>query len=250
MKEIKIYKKISMVLIFALIIACFKTTTATLAESLSLEENNLIVLGAEAYEGTVNTDMDLYIENTSMSTIEESTTSEYVDYENATETITELVAESGYTDYENTTEETTESTTSEYVDYENATETITELVAESGYTDYEIYELAKIVMCEAEGESQECKEYVTQTVINRVNDPAFPDTIHDVIFEDYQFTPTFDGRWEIVEPNTYCYDAVNTVLNADTPLTDALYFEACIGESWHSQNLELIIQFDNTRFYR
>ena len=117
------------------------------------------------------------------------------------------------------------------------------------YSEYEIYELAKIVMCEAEGESQECKEYICQVILNRVNSDSFPDTIHDVIFDGYQFTPTFDGRWERVEPNQDCYNAVYTVLNASEPLTDALYFEACIGDSWHSNNLIKVAEIDNTRFY-
>lgn len=117
------------------------------------------------------------------------------------------------------------------------------------YSEYEIYELAKIIMCEAEGESQECKEYVGQVIINRVNSDKFPDTIHDVIFQHNQFTPTFDGRWELVEPNEDCYDAAYKVINISEPLTDALYFEACNGGSWHSRNLIQIAEIDNTRFY-
>lgn len=117
------------------------------------------------------------------------------------------------------------------------------------YTEYEIYELAKIIMCEAEGESKECKEYVGQVIINRVESDKFPDTIHDVIFQGYQFSPTFDGRWESVEPNEDCYNAAYTVINALQPLTNALYFEACVNESWHSRNLIQVAKIDNTRFY-
>lgn len=117
------------------------------------------------------------------------------------------------------------------------------------YSEDEIYELAKIVMAEAEGESLKCKEYVAQTILNRVNSNKFPNTIHGVIFDGHQFSPTFDGRWEKVEPNQECYDAVNTVLNAEEPLTNALYFEACRGDSWHSRNLTQVAEISNTRFY-
>ena len=117
------------------------------------------------------------------------------------------------------------------------------------YSKQEIYELAKIIMCEAEGESQKCKEYVGQVVLNRVKSKSFPDNIHDVIFQRKQFTPTFDGRWEKVEPNQDCYDAAYKVINSSKPLTKALYFEACKGESWHSRNLTLIAKIDSTRFY-
>ena len=117
------------------------------------------------------------------------------------------------------------------------------------YSEYEIYELAKIIMCEAEGESQKCKEYIGQVVINRTKSDDFPDTIHDVIFEKNQFTPAFDGRWEIIEPDENSYNAAYTVINATEPITDALWFEACNYESWHSRNLTQIAEIDNTRFY-
>lgn len=121
--------------------------------------------------------------------------------------------------------------------------------ATSIYSEYEIYELAKIIMCEAEGESQECKEYIGQVVINRVKSDKFPNTIHDVIFDGIQFSPTFDGRWESVEPTQECYDAAYTVINAPEPLTNALYFESCKGESWHSKNLSQVANISGTRFY-
>ena len=138
-------------------------------------------------------------------------------------------------------------TISNYVEETNNTE------ISNTYSDNEIYELAKIIMCEAEGESQKCKEYIGQVVLNRVNSDKFPDTIHDVIFQKVngksQFSPVYNGRWESEEPTQECYDAAYTVLNASEPLTEALYFESCKGESWHSRNLTQIAHIDNTRFY-
>ena len=109
-------------------------------------------------------------------------------------------------------------------------------------------------MCEAEGEPQKCKEYVGQVVMNRVNSNKFPDNIHDVIFQKNskgvaQFSPTIDGRWESVEPNEECYEAAYTVLNSSKSFTEALYFEACTGDSWHSRNLTQIHKIGKTRFY-
>lgn len=117
------------------------------------------------------------------------------------------------------------------------------------YSDWEIYEWAKIVYCEAGGESQKCKEYVAQVILNRINSSRFPNTVHGVIFDGIQFSPTFDGSWERKEPNQACYDAVYTVINAAQPLTNALFFEACRGDSWHSRNLTEVAAVDNTRFY-
>ena len=119
------------------------------------------------------------------------------------------------------------------------------------------YLLAKIAMAEAEGESLETKVMIILTILNRVesNEPYFPDTIKSVIFQKqngvYQFTPIGNGRWNRVEPNEECWNAVDIVNTTSNDVSNgALYFEACSGESWHSRNLEFICQSDNTRFYK
>ena len=118
------------------------------------------------------------------------------------------------------------------------------------FTEYEIDLLAKLVMCEAEGESQKCKEYVAQTVLNRIESNKFPNTMEGVIFQINQFTPTFDGRWNSVKPNQDCYDAIYVLFTYTEPITEALYFEACkTSSSWHDRNLTRVAEIDNTRFY-
>ncbi|MEE1301253.1 MAG: cell wall hydrolase, partial [Bacteroidales bacterium] len=120
------------------------------------------------------------------------------------------------------------------------------------------YLLAKIAMAEAEGESIETKILVIMTILNRVysNKSYFPDTIEQVILQNskgvYQFTPVMPGgRWWRLEPNAECWEAVEIVNATEEDVSNgALYFEACRGESWHSRNLELICQSDNTRFYK
>ena len=124
-----------------------------------------------------------------------------------------------------------------------------------GLNEEDMYLLAKLTMAEAEGESLETKVLVIFVVLNRVKSNDFPNTIKDVIFQKlngtYQFTPIGDGRWDRVEPNEECWEAVNIVNTIDFDLSQsALYFEACSGESWHSRNLEFICQVDNTRFYK
>ena len=117
------------------------------------------------------------------------------------------------------------------------------------------YMLAKIAMAEAEGESLKTKIFVILTILNRVNSNRFPNTIEEVIFQSsngtYQFTPVENGRYFSVEPNEDCWTAVEMVDKMKDDISNgALYFEACSGESWHSVNLELICQLDNTRFYK
>lgn len=118
------------------------------------------------------------------------------------------------------------------------------------------YLLARIAMAEAEGESTQSKTLVILTVLNRVWSDDFPDNIHDVIFEQnngvYQFSCIGNGRWDRVEPNADCWEAVDVVQTAEYDYSGgALYFETCEDENnWHSRNLEFLYQCGKTRFYR
>lgn len=118
---------------------------------------------------------------------------------------------------------------------------------------YNEYLLARIAMAEAEGESIEGKAMVIRVVLNRKESSAFPDTIEGVIFEDGQFTPVENGRFERVEPDAECWAALNMVLIDEWDESEgALYFEAIYNgeETWHSENLEYIKTVGNHNFYR
>ena len=180
----------------------------------------------------------------------EQQTNESSKVEEVTSTITESTIENTETKEESVSsiEKPVADKSETTVDKEPVKE-VTSAQVVGTFTEYEIYELAKIVYCEAGGESQKCREYVAQVVLNRINSPKFPNTVHDVILQRKQFSPTFDGSWERKEPNQASYDAVYTVLNSSTALTNALFFESCKGSSWHSRNLTEVAAIDNTRFY-
>lgn len=119
------------------------------------------------------------------------------------------------------------------------------------------YLLARIVMAEAEGCNMQTKTLVAMAVLNRVWSEQFPDTIHDVIFEQcangtYQFSPIGNGRWDSVEPNEDCYEAVRIVKESVYDYSGgALYFENCTDEdNWHSRNLEYLYESEGIRFYK
>lgn len=59
----------------------------------------------------------------------------------------------------------------------------------------ELEELALLVQAEAGNQDDLGKRLVADTVLNRVDDPDFPDTIHEVIFQDnpIQYYVTYDG---------------------------------------------------------
>ena len=114
------------------------------------------------------------------------------------------------------------------------------------------YLLAKIAMAEAEGCNTQTKTLIIMCVLNRVSSDEFPDTIHDVIFQTNQFSPIDNGRWDRVEPNEDCWEALKVVMEAKYDYSGgATYFESCDDEdNWHSRNLEFLYESDGIRFYK
>lgn len=119
------------------------------------------------------------------------------------------------------------------------------------------YLLAKMAMAEAEGCSIETKVHVILTILNRVNDKRFPNTVKGVIYEKnasgvYQFSPVCNGRWNKVEPNEDCWKALEIVKTLEEDISvGSLFFESCVDENnWHSNNLILLYQLNGMRFYK
>lgn len=56
--------------------------------------------------------------------------------------------------------------------------------------------IALITMGEAEGETELGKRLVIDTILNRMDNPAFPDTVYDVIYYPSAFSCVWDGRIE------------------------------------------------------
>ena len=114
------------------------------------------------------------------------------------------------------------------------------------------YLLARIAMAEAEGCNTQTKTLIIMCVLNRVWSDEFPDTIEEVIFQENQFSPIDNGRWDRVEPNEDCYEAVKVVMEAKYDYSSgATYFENCADEdNWHSRNLEFLYESEGIRFYK
>jgi len=100
-----------------------------------------------------------------------------------------------------------------------------ELAEEAYYDSLEL--LALCVEAEAGNQGLIGKKYVVDVVLNRVDDPDFPDNITDVIMQKNQFSVVLDGRiWE-VEPTEETFQAVREELENRTNY-DVLYF-TCEG---------------------
>ena len=128
----------------------------------------------------------------------------------------------------------------------------TEFTYSKDWSAKESYLLARIAMAEAEGCNTQTKTLIIMCVLNRVWSDEFPDTIEEVIFQENQFSPIDNGRWDRVEPNEDCYEAVKVVMEAKYDYSGgATYFENCADEdNWHSRNLEFLYESEGIRFYK
>ena len=68
------------------------------------------------------------------------------------------------------------------------------LSEEQQVNDEDIWLIAWITMGEAEGECEEGKRLVIDTILNRVDHSSFPNTIYDVIYQPNQFSCVWNGR--------------------------------------------------------
>ena len=127
-----------------------------------------------------------------------------------------------------------------------------EFIYNKDWSAKESYLLARIAMAEAEGCNTQTKTLIIMCVLNRVWSDEFPDTIEEVIFQENQFSPIDNGRWDRVEPNEDCYEAVKIVMEAKYDYSGgATYFENCTDEdNWHSRNLEYLYESEGIRFYK
>lgn len=115
---------------------------------------------------------------------------------------------------------------------------------------YESYLLAKIAMAEAEGEDTEGKALVMLVVLNRVWTDEFPDSIEGVIFQKGQFSPVANGRFDSVEPDRDCWEALDMIMREHWDKSQgALYFESESDSTWHRDNLQFLFQHGNHLFY-
>lgn len=109
------------------------------------------------------------------------------------------------------------------VDYEVMEQT--QVLAQSDYDA-----LLRIVEAEAGGEDVHGRILIANVVLNRVDNPVFPDTIEGVVTQrangKYQFSPLSDGRYYRVVISEETTEAVNRALQGEDYSEGALYFAA------------------------
>ncbi|EPD53191.1 spore cortex-lytic enzyme [Paenisporosarcina sp. FSL H8-0542] len=91
------------------------------------------------------------------------------------------------------------------------------------YSEQDLQLMANAVYGESRGEPYEGQVAVAAVILNRVEDPKFPNTVSGVIFQPRAFTAVADGQiW--LTPNARAKEAVLDALNGWDPTENALYY--------------------------
>lgn len=98
--------------------------------------------------------------------------------------------------------------------------------------------------------SIESQANVMACILNRVQDPDFPNTVEGVIRQKGQFSTVSNGTFDKAEPNPDSHYALALIESGQVE-TDALYFEAAYAKNtWQSKHLVYISTVGGTRYYR
>lgn len=133
-------------------------------------------------------------------------------------------------------------TISKSVEETEVTEIATEVIEETEPTEVEtieeaeVYEedyisnddvelIALVTMAEAEGECEEGKRLVIDTILNRVDSEYFPNNISEVIYQPGQFTSMWNGRADICYPSDDICQLVKEEVTCRTNY-DVMFFTA------------------------
>jgi N-acetylmuramoyl-L-alanine amidase len=106
-----------------------------------------------------------------------------------------------------------------------ATETIVVKEKEYPISKEEIELIALVTMAEAEGECEQGKRLVIDTILNRKDSNDFPNTIKGVIYQPHQFTSMWNGRVDRCEVREDICDLVKEELESRTN-SKVIFFNA------------------------
>jgi N-acetylmuramoyl-L-alanine amidase len=114
----------------------------------------------------------------------------------------------------------------------------------------DLYLLAKCVHAEARGETYVGKVAVAAVILNRVEDPNFPNSVYGVIYQPWAFTAVQDGQINL-EPDTESYKAAKDALNGWDPTYGSIYYynPATASSQWIF-NREIVVTIGEHVFAR
>lgn len=123
-----------------------------------------------------------------------------------------------------------------------------------GVSKNEFWHLVWTMAAEARGESYEGRKWVVYTIMNRVSDSRFPNTINEVLTAPNQFSGRRVKNYGVYNPENV-QDVIDALTDWNNGLVDkrVLFFNAYqdVSESYAEDNgLELVKEIGNHRFYK
>lgn len=123
---------------------------------------------------------------------------------------------------------------------------------ESGDTYYDeetLYWLSRIIYCESGNQSLEGRLAVGNVVMNRVENPRFPNTVYDVIFQRNQFSPASSGSIYRT-PSAGSVLAAKLVMDGAKVVKTALFFNRAGLSCYASRNCTYVTTIGDHAFYK
>ncbi len=166
----------------------------------------------------------------------------------AEETVTEPAKEIDPEDVHGLSEEEKRS----HPGYDEHPDDVKEVVVLSD-SDYNT--LLRIVQAESGGCDIIGKILVANVILNRVDSDEFPDTIYDVVYQKYQFSPVIDGSINRCKVTDETKEAVDRALNGEDPSEGALYFmnrkkSAAKNVRWFDSKLDYLFKHGEHEFFK
>jgi len=123
-------------------------------------------------------------------------------------------------------------------------------IYDRSYTDEDLYLLSKIVTVESGDHSLEMAMAIANTVLNRVKDDRFPNTIAEVIYQVdvyQQFPPAHKASFETLTPKPISIKASKRALEGVNNIGPSLFFN---NQPFKSKTNDLIKIIDGEYFYK
>lgn len=125
--------------------------------------------------------------------------------------------------------------------------------ADRYYNQNDLYWLSRIISAESRGEPLLGQIAVGNVVLNRVNNPSYPNTVYDVVFDNkygVQFTPAANGTINRA-PSELSVTAAKICLEGYSISDDVFYFfePSMATNAWISLTRTFQFQIGNHRFY-
>lgn len=83
------------------------------------------------------------------------------------------------------------------------------------YSQEEAKEIMTVAMLEAQNQHEDGMWFVMSVIVNRVEDPEWPDNVHDVIWQKYAFSSVSQKSMENVEISEECMRAYARIAIGD-----------------------------------